>query len=122
MLRPRGPLRELFLAADVGITGVNFAIAETGSISIVTNEGNGQVGLAWNAVAGAASYNVYRSPLSGGAADGPAKALSRSSVIVVPERGRYSTNAVPNGPPLKLTSSSFDRKIVNLSRWPTFIP
>jgi glycosidase len=32
----------------------------------VTSEGNGQVGLAWNAVAGAASYNVYRSPLSGG--------------------------------------------------------
>lgn len=32
----------------------------------VTNEGDGQVGLAWNAVSGAASYNVYRSPVSGG--------------------------------------------------------
>jgi hypothetical protein len=32
----------------------------------VTSEGNGQVGLAWNGVAGAVSYNVYRSPLSGG--------------------------------------------------------
>ena len=32
----------------------------------VTNEGNAQVGLAWSGVAGAASYNVYRSPLSGG--------------------------------------------------------
>ncbi|MCZ7575230.1 MAG: alpha-amylase family glycosyl hydrolase [Ardenticatenaceae bacterium] len=32
----------------------------------VTEEGNAQVGLAWNSVAGAAGYNVYRSPLSGG--------------------------------------------------------
>jgi len=39
----RERLREKFLAADAGITGVNFAIAETGSISIVTNEGNGRM-------------------------------------------------------------------------------
>ncbi|HEX5809630.1 MAG TPA: alpha-amylase family glycosyl hydrolase, partial [Anaerolineales bacterium] len=32
----------------------------------VTNEGNAEVSLAWNAVAGAASYNVYRSPVAGG--------------------------------------------------------
>ena len=32
----------------------------------VTNEGTGQVSLAWDAVSGAAGYNVYRSPLSGG--------------------------------------------------------
>ncbi len=32
----------------------------------VTNEGNGQVSLAGAGVAGAAAYNVYRSPLSGG--------------------------------------------------------
>jgi len=32
----------------------------------VTGEVNGQVGLAWSGVAGASSYNVYRSPLSGG--------------------------------------------------------
>jgi L-lactate dehydrogenase complex protein LldF len=37
MLRPR------FLAADVGITGANFLIAETGSSVIVTNEGNGDL-------------------------------------------------------------------------------
>ena len=37
MLRPR------FLAADVGITGANFLIAETGSTAIVTNEGNGDL-------------------------------------------------------------------------------
>jgi glycosidase/fibronectin type 3 domain-containing protein len=32
----------------------------------VTSEGAGQVGLAWSGVGGAASYDVYRSPLSGG--------------------------------------------------------
>ena len=36
-------LRERFLAADVGITGANFLIAETGSSVIVTNEGNGDL-------------------------------------------------------------------------------
>ncbi|HEU4798910.1 MAG TPA: LutB/LldF family L-lactate oxidation iron-sulfur protein [bacterium] len=33
-------LRERFLRADVGITGVNFAVAETGTIVVVENEGN----------------------------------------------------------------------------------
>ena len=33
-------LRDEFLAADVGITGANMLIAETGSIALVTNEGN----------------------------------------------------------------------------------
>ena len=36
-------LRDKFLAADVGITGANFLIAETGSSVIVTNEGNGDL-------------------------------------------------------------------------------
>ncbi len=36
-------LREKFLNADVGISGVNFAIAETGSIVIIENEGNGRL-------------------------------------------------------------------------------
>lgn len=36
-------LRERFLAADVGITGANFLIAETGTSVIVTNEGNGDL-------------------------------------------------------------------------------
>jgi len=36
-------LRPRFLAADVGITGGNFLIAETGSSIIVTNEGNGDL-------------------------------------------------------------------------------
>ncbi len=39
----RGKLRQQFLAADVGITGANFLIAETGSSVIVTNEGNGDL-------------------------------------------------------------------------------
>src|SRR5471030_2843819 len=34
-------LRPKFLAADVGITGANCLVAETGSSIIVTNEGNG---------------------------------------------------------------------------------
>ena len=36
----RTRLRERFLAADVGITGANFLVAETGSSITVTNEGN----------------------------------------------------------------------------------
>lgn len=36
----REMLRQEYLSADVGITGCNFAVAETGSISLVTNEGN----------------------------------------------------------------------------------
>ena len=39
----RSVLRPRFLAADVGITGANFLIAETGSSIIVTNEGNGDL-------------------------------------------------------------------------------
>ena len=40
----RGHLREKFLAADAGLTGVNFAIAETGGIVVCTNEGNADLG------------------------------------------------------------------------------
>jgi L-lactate dehydrogenase complex protein LldF len=36
----REMLRHEYLTADIGITGCNFAVAETGSISLVTNEGN----------------------------------------------------------------------------------
>jgi L-lactate dehydrogenase complex protein LldF len=39
----RALLREKFLAADVGVTGANLLIAETGSSVIVTNEGNGDL-------------------------------------------------------------------------------
>jgi L-lactate dehydrogenase complex protein LldF len=43
MAEARTRLRGKFLAADVGITGANFLIAETGSSVIVTNEGNGDL-------------------------------------------------------------------------------
>ena len=36
-------LREIFLRAGVGITGVNFGVAATGSVVTVTNEGNGRL-------------------------------------------------------------------------------
>jgi L-lactate dehydrogenase complex protein LldF len=39
----RGVMRENYIKADVGITGANFLIAETGSSVIVTNEGNGDL-------------------------------------------------------------------------------
>lgn len=39
----RTVLREKFRAADVGITGANFLIAETGQHVLVTNEGNGDL-------------------------------------------------------------------------------
>ncbi len=38
----RRALREGFLQADMGITGANFAVAESGSVVLVTNEGNGR--------------------------------------------------------------------------------
>jgi L-lactate dehydrogenase complex protein LldF len=39
----RRVLRQKYLQADVGITGANFAIAETGMISITENEGNARL-------------------------------------------------------------------------------
>ncbi|WP_100330302.1 LutB/LldF family L-lactate oxidation iron-sulfur protein [Bacillus xiapuensis] len=39
----RAAIREKFLAADIGITGCNFAIAEAGAVSLLTNEGNARM-------------------------------------------------------------------------------
>ncbi|HWX20580.1 MAG TPA: LutB/LldF family L-lactate oxidation iron-sulfur protein [Candidatus Binatia bacterium] len=39
----RGVLRQKYLAADIGFTGANFAVAETGMISITENEGNARL-------------------------------------------------------------------------------
>jgi L-lactate dehydrogenase complex protein LldF len=39
----RVQLREKFLQADMGITGANFAVADTGTVVLVTNEGNGRM-------------------------------------------------------------------------------
>ena len=41
----RQHLRKQFLAADAAVTGVNFAVAETGGIVICTNEGNADMGV-----------------------------------------------------------------------------
>lgn len=41
----REHLRSKFLAGEVGITGVNFAIAETGGFVVCTNEGNADLGV-----------------------------------------------------------------------------
>lgn len=40
----RKHLREKFIAADAALTGVNFAIAETGGFVVCTNEGNADMG------------------------------------------------------------------------------
>jgi L-lactate dehydrogenase complex protein LldF len=39
----RQKLRNYFLEADIGMTGCNFAVAESGSITLVSNEGNGRM-------------------------------------------------------------------------------
>jgi L-lactate dehydrogenase complex protein LldF len=39
----RRTLRQVFLNADIGISGVNFGVAETGTLCLVTNEGNGRM-------------------------------------------------------------------------------
>src|SRR5690606_11280840 len=39
----RERLRRHFMTADMGISGANFIVAETGSTLIVTNEGNGRL-------------------------------------------------------------------------------
>ncbi len=42
-LTGRRVLREKFAQADVGVSGANFAVAETGTVVLVTNEGNGRL-------------------------------------------------------------------------------
>ncbi|MGA2410334.1 MAG: LutB/LldF family L-lactate oxidation iron-sulfur protein [Candidatus Binataceae bacterium] len=39
----RERLRKIFLSAQLGVTGVNFAIAETGTLVLIENEGNGRL-------------------------------------------------------------------------------
>ncbi len=39
----RQRLRNYFLEADIGLTGCNFGVAESGSITLVSNEGNGRM-------------------------------------------------------------------------------
>lgn len=46
----RDHLREKFLKADASLTGVNFAVAENGTIVVCTNEGNADLGTALTSV------------------------------------------------------------------------
>jgi L-lactate dehydrogenase complex protein LldF len=39
----RKVLRQVFLNADIGLSGVNFGVVETGTLCMVTNEGNGRM-------------------------------------------------------------------------------
>jgi L-lactate dehydrogenase complex protein LldF len=41
----RGHLRDKFMNAEAGMTGVNFAVAETGGVVVCTNEGNADLGV-----------------------------------------------------------------------------
>lgn len=43
----REKLREKYVTAQVGVTGANFIIADTGSIAITENEGNARLSCAW---------------------------------------------------------------------------
>jgi L-lactate dehydrogenase complex protein LldF len=43
----REKLREKYREAEVGITGANFILADTGSIAITENEGNGRLSCGW---------------------------------------------------------------------------
>jgi L-lactate dehydrogenase complex protein LldF len=39
----RRTLRQVFLEAEIGLSGVNFGVAETGTLVLMTNEGNGRM-------------------------------------------------------------------------------
>src|SRR5664280_165366 len=39
----RRVLRQVFLTADIGVSGVNFGVVDTGTLCLVTNEGNGRM-------------------------------------------------------------------------------
>lgn len=43
----REKLREKYMQAEIGITGANFIISDTGTIAITENEGNGRLSTAW---------------------------------------------------------------------------
>ena len=57
-LGARQILRDKFANADAGISGVNFAVAETGTLCLVENEGNGRL----STTAPDLGISVYLSP------------------------------------------------------------
>ncbi len=46
-LEARARLRSKYVEAEVGVTGANFIICDTGSIALTENEGNGRLSCAW---------------------------------------------------------------------------
>ena len=76
-LEARGVLREHYLTADMGISGGNFFVAETGSVVLVTNEGNATLTTTLPKVHVAISGIEKIVPDAGGRrdADAPAAAL-----------------------------------------------
>ena len=78
-LEARGVLRQHYLTADMGISGGNFFVAETGSVVLVTNEGNATLTTTLPKVHVAISGIEKIVPTLGGRgdADAPAAALRR---------------------------------------------
>ena len=90
----RTKLRERFLAADVGITGANFLIAETGVRVIVTNEGNGDL----TQTLAARAYRAGQHREGGAHAGG--LLLACCGCWRVRRRGR-SSRFIPRSPPAR---------------------
>jgi L-lactate dehydrogenase complex protein LldF len=117
----RGHLRERFLAADAGITGVNFAVAETGGIVVCTNEGNADLGVALPAlhiasmgiekiVPRAADLGVFLRLLSRSATGQPI--TTYTSHFHGPRRdGQLHLVLVDNGRSQLRTSATFSRSL-----------
>ena len=92
----RRVLRQHFLAADVGITGANFLVAETGSAIIVTNEGNGDLTQTLPQDAHRAGQPREGRPDAGGRRDAaaPAGALGdRPGILVLHDAHRPARSA-----------------------------
>ena len=58
----RKALRDIYSTADVGLSGVNFAVAETGTLCLVENEGNGRLSTTVPPVHIAITCLLYTSP------------------------------------------------------------
>ncbi len=84
----RRHLRTLFLRARVGISGANFAVAETGTVAVVESEGNARMGLS------AAELDEID-----GALTGCAVAIAQTGTLVLDGReasGRRAITLVPD--------------------------
>jgi hypothetical protein len=79
-LEARGVLRQHYLTADLGISGGNFFIAETGSVLLVTNEGNARHDVAARARRDLRHREARAHARGRGHADAPAAALGDRAV------------------------------------------